>query len=80
MQHTTGLLIRKKPFDRFARAIAKGIKHDIRFKPDAINALQEAAEAFLIETLLNANMATNHAKRITINPADMKLAHVLSKT
>ncbi len=51
MQHTTGLLIRKKPFDRFARAIAKGIKHDIRFKPDAINALQEAAEAFLIETL-----------------------------
>ncbi len=79
MQHTTGLLIRKKQFDRFPRTIAKGIKHDIRSKPDAINALQEAAEAFLIETLLNASMAANHAKRITTKPADTKLAHVLSK-
>ena len=48
-QLTTELFLRKKPFNRLIRDIAQDIKADLRFKPNAIKALQETAEAFLAE-------------------------------
>ena len=47
-QKTTELLIRKKPFNRLVREIAQDFKTDLRFQAQAIMALQEAAEAYLI--------------------------------
>lgn len=79
MQTTTGLLIPKKPFGRFARAIGKDIKPDIRFKPEAIIALQHVAEAYVIERLAKASIAAHYAKRITIQPKDMSLVRIISK-
>ena len=47
-QKTTELLIRKLPFNRLVREIAQDFKMDLRFQSQAIGALQEAAEAYLI--------------------------------
>lgn len=52
-QKTTNLLLRKGPFVRLVREIAQtmgagSVEGDIRFKPEAFQALQEAAEAYII--------------------------------
>ncbi|OXB71062.1 UNVERIFIED_CONTAM: hypothetical protein H355_014469 [Colinus virginianus] len=47
-QKSTDLLIRKLPFQRLVREIAQDFKTDLRFQSQAILALQEAAEAYLV--------------------------------
>ncbi len=47
-QKSTELLIRKLPFQRLVREIAQDFKTDLRFQSQAVLALQEAAEAYLV--------------------------------
>ena len=42
---------------------------------DAVDALHEAAESNLVGMMENANLLTIHAKRYTIQPRDIQLAH-----
>jgi Histones H3 and H4 len=49
-------------------------KQDIRFQSQAILALQEAAEAYLVGLFEDTNLCAIHAKRVTIMPRDMQLA------
>lgn len=44
-----------------------------RWKKDAITALQEAAEYFIIDFIEDAYLCTIHAKRVTLMLRDMKL-------
>ena len=71
----TKLLIRKLPFQRLIREIAQECKSNLRFQSWAIMALQEAAEAFLIGLFEDTNLCAIHAKRVTIMPKDIQLAH-----
>ena len=48
-----------------------------RFRPDALDALQEASEAYLIGLFDDVNLVAIHAKRVTIMPRDMQLARRL---
>ena len=73
-QSTTELLIRKLPFSRLVREIARDFKTDLRFQPQAIGALQEAAEAYLVGLFEDTNLCTIHAKRVTIMPKDIQWA------
>ena len=63
-QKTTELLIRKLPFSRLVREIAQDFKTDLRFQPQAIGALQEAAEAYLVGLLEDTNLCAIHALRV----------------
>ena len=47
-QSLNGVLILKTPFQRLVREIAAGYQADLRFQATAIAALQEAAEAFIV--------------------------------
>ena len=73
-QKTTDLLIRKLPFQRLVREIATEFKSDLRFQTQAILALQEACEAYLIKLFEDTNLCAIHAKRVTIMAKDMLLA------
>jgi len=73
-QKTTDLLIRKLPFQRFVREIAMEYKQDIRFQSQAVLALQEAAEAYLVGLFEDTNLCAIHAKRVTIMSKDVQLA------
>ena len=84
-QKSTGLLIRKLPFQRLVREIAQQMNpnglewgrlvgSEIRFQSTAILALQEAAEAYLVGLFEDTNLCAIHAKRVTILPKDMLLA------
>ena len=73
-QMSTELLIRKLPFSRLVREIAQDFKTDLRFQAQAIMALQEAAEAYLVGLFEDTNLCGIHAKRVTIMPKDIQLA------
>ena len=73
-QKSTELLIRKLPFQRLVREIAQDYKSDLRFQSNAVLALQEASEAYLVSLFEDTNLCAIHAKRVTIMPKDMQLA------
>merc|ERR1719359_82727 len=76
-QKSTELLLRKLPFQRLVRDIAYDYKTDCKFQSQAILALQEAAEAFLVGLFEDTNLCAIHAKRVTIMPKDIQLARRL---
>ena len=73
-QKTAELLIRKLPFNRLVREVTQDFKTDLRFQAQAIMALQEAAEAYLVRLFDDTNLCAIHAKRVTIMPKDMQFA------
>ncbi|ESK96071.1 histone H3 [Moniliophthora roreri MCA 2997] len=83
-QKSTDLLIRKLPFSRLVREIAMDMTTDmnedaydkggLRWTSSAIQALQEATEAFLVHLFEDANLCAIHAKRVTIMQRDIQLA------
>ncbi|CAA86229.2 Histone H3.3-like type 1 [Caenorhabditis elegans] len=73
-QKSTELLVRKLPFQRLVREVAQEIMPNVRFQSAAIQALHEAAEAYLIGLFEDTNLCAIHAKRVTIMPKDMQLA------
>ena len=73
-QKSTDLLIRKLPFQKVVREIAGEFKSDLRFQSQAVLALQETSEAYLVGLFEDTNLCAIHAKRVTIMPKDMQLA------
>ena len=47
---------------------------ELRVTPAMVMALQEAAEAYLVQLLEDSNLCAIHAKRVTIQPKDIQLA------
>lgn len=81
-QKTTHLLIRRAPFGRLCREILLE-KHpqavQFRWHRQALECIQEAAEAFLVAFLSDANLAAIHAKRVTLMIKDMLLIRTLKQ-
>ncbi|KAJ1443051.1 Histone-fold [Sesbania bispinosa] len=73
-QKSTELLIKKLQFQRLVKEITQYFKADHRFQSNAIAALQEAVEAYLVGLFEDTNLCAIHAKRITIMPKDIQLA------
>ena len=73
-QKGSSLLIRKLPFQRLVREIAQDIRPNLRFQQSAVEALQEASEAYLVGLFEDTNLCAIHARRVTIMPKDIQLA------
>jgi histone H3 len=76
-QKSTDVLIRKLPFARLVREIADSFKSDMRWQKNAMAALQEASEKFLIDLFETSNKLAIHSHRVTIMPKDLHLARHL---
>ncbi|KAI0400946.1 histone-fold-containing protein [Xylaria palmicola] len=77
LQNSTDLLMRKLPFSRVVREIALSLRpkdEGMRWQSQAVLALQEAAEAFLVHLFEDSNLCAIHAKRVTIMQKDIQLA------
>ena len=72
-QSTVKLLIPKLPFQRLVREIAQKICTDLHFQGNALLALQEACEQFLVSIFDFSNLLAIHAKRVTVKPKDFIL-------
>lgn len=73
-QKTTNLMLGKLPFQRLVRSVALELKSDLRFQISALNAIQEASEAYLIGLFEDTNLCAIHGKRVTVTSRDMHLA------
>ncbi|XP_078588512.1 histone H3.3 type a-like [Branchiostoma floridae x Branchiostoma japonicum] len=73
-QRSTALLIPKMTFQRLVREVAWRFNLELKFQVDALFALQEAAEAYLVGLFEDLNLCALHAKRVTVMPRDMHLA------
>ena len=75
-QKSYDLLLRKAPFARTVREICMDVSTrgaELRWQSAAIEALQEASEAFLVRLFSDSNLCAIHAKRVTILPKDLNL-------
>lgn len=72
-QKYTGPLMRKLPFQRLVREIAQDYKTDLRMQGVAMETMQQAAEAFMVQLFEDATRSAIHAKRVTIMPKDIGL-------
>jgi histone H3 len=57
------------------REVAQQHRNDLQFQSTAILALQEASKAYLVGLYEDTILCAIHAKRVTIMPKDMQLAH-----
>ena len=77
-QKSTELLIWKLPISWLVCKIALEVgKYDLHFQGSAIICLQEAAEAYIVGLMEDTNLCVIHAKRVTIMPRDIQLAHCI---
>ncbi|RMZ83642.1 hypothetical protein DV738_g1051, partial [Chaetothyriales sp. CBS 135597] len=81
-QQSTDLLILKLPFARLVREVSQyvlpaSVGFELRWQSQAIQALQEASEAFLVHLFEDTNLCAIHAKRVTIMQKDIQLARRL---
>ena len=73
-QKSSSNLLPRAAFQRVVREIAHRIDSDLRFASQALQALQEAGEAYLVGIFEDANLCALHANRVTIMRKDMDLA------
>lgn len=76
-QRSTELLIRKMPFRRLVKEISQDFTANgdpIRMQVSAVEALQEAAESYLVSIFEDTNLCAIHGKRVTIMTRDIQLA------
>lgn len=67
-------LLPRASFQRLVRNICSDLDHELRFQSQALLALQEASEAYLVGVFEDTNLCAIHAKRATIFKKDMDLA------
>jgi histone H3-like centromeric protein A len=75
IQKNTDLVIARLPFARLVKEVASqfGAGSGWRWQSSAIEALQEAAEAFLVNEFEMSVLCAVHAKRVTLLQKDMQL-------
>ncbi len=66
-------------FDRLVREIAQDYKTDLRFGKGAFAAIHLFTEYYIVDLLMDTQLSSIHAKRVTIMPKDIQLARRIRK-
>lgn len=72
LQKTVQNLIPRSPFCRCVKEVLNSLG-DFRMTKDSLDALQEAAEAYMVGVFGDAYRLTLHRARVTILPSDIQL-------
>ena len=73
-QKSVDRLLPRQPFLRLVKDISNEVNPGIRMRPEAVDALQEAAEQYIVGLFEDTQLIAVHAKRVTIMQKDMQLA------
>jgi histone H3/H4 len=74
-QRSTDLLIRRLQFARLVKEVTESVHaREFRWSVNAMEALQEGVEAFLVGLMEDGQLCAIHARRITLMTRDMQLA------
>nr|XP_043634522.1 histone H3-3-like [Erigeron canadensis] len=78
LQKSVDLLIPAAPFIRTVREITSLMSNEVtRWQAEALRALQEAAEDYIVHIFEDAMLCAIHAKRVTVMRKDWELARRL---
>lgn len=77
MQTTIKNAIPKLSFSKLVREIMQERNSEMKIQLNAMEALQTAAEMYVVQHLHDSYLCTKHARRITLRPDDMALSLVL---
>ena len=67
-------MLPRLPFARLIREIASNYMQEVRFQSSALDALQEAAEAYIVHLFEDSILCALHANRVTLMKKDLMLA------
>ena len=79
-QKSTDIFMRKLPFARLVSEIANNevsmtkFPEGVRWQSQAVVALQEAAESYLVRLFEDSNLEAIHGGRVTIQAKDIQIA------
>lgn len=79
LQRTTNLLIPRLPFQRVIREILYKYRADFRLQSQAIEALRESSEMYLVQMFSDALLCMVHARRVTLQIRDIHLLKALAE-
>ena len=71
--------IPKRPFQKLVRDISQNFIHDVKFQSEALYALQQAAEDFLVGYFEDGVQCQRHANRKTLMVKDLQLVRKLRR-
>ena len=72
LQKSTKLLLPRARFYRLVKELTDELKFDLKHEGNAMLALQEASEAYLLEMFQGSLQAAEHAERKTVAPKDIQ--------
>jgi histone H3 len=75
----TDPIIKPAAFKRLVQEIGQDFSTDIRFSPEAIEALQEAAEDHVIRLFEKSNLVAIHSGRTYVAPKDFQLVRKITR-
>ena len=78
LSKTTDTVFPGAPFERLVREIAQEVKSDVRFACDCMDAIHEAAEQFVTDRIVKADLARRHAGRKTLLVDDIHFAEYMT--
>lgn len=79
-QHSTEHLIPRAPFKRLAREVIHSFNDQLKVRGEALEALLESAEVYLVQHFERTQSAAVHAGRITIYPKDSRHVTNMAKS
>lgn len=78
LSETVNTIFPKAPFDRLVREVSAEISKDVRFSAEGMLAIHEAAEQFVTDKLITADLARRHANRKTLHVNDLQFADYMT--
>merc|ERR1711991_944981 len=71
LQKRTHMLIQKRPFQLLVRNVMSTIKMDLRWRPSALEAVQEATEHHIVSIFEHAVLLSVHRQKKTVIARDL---------
>jgi len=71
-QRSTALLIQRTPFQRLIKSISYEFNSSLRFTTSSLQAIQEAAEYYLVGLFEDSQLCALHARRVTVMTKDLR--------
>lgn len=75
---STKSIFPKAPFSRLVREITQDISSGARYTKGGLAAIQEAAEQYVVEKFMKADLARRHAGRRTLHINDVKFSDFMT--
>jgi histone H3 len=80
LSKTTDNLFPRASFQRLVREVTQSVSMETRYTEEAMMAIHVAAEQFVTDTFVKADLARRHARRKTLHVNDIQFSKYMTQT